>query len=189
MKYILGVIAVVVILIVSIILIANRGDNASAPAGIEPDNTVNLLDFADRVGTVEFTQKGRITAADEYREIRITVGRVERTIDVIQGYDGEVIERKVYPNTEAAYASFVEGLARVGFATEQEAAYEDKAGVCPLGKRFDYALKDGTQSIVSLWSTSCSRRDGTFGGNQSSVRTLFTNQIPEYRQVARGVRL
>ena len=183
MRYIVGVIAVVLIMFFGIIWAVNRGgDNGG-------DESVDLSQYVDRDGRVVFTHYGKVVGQQERRAVRVTVTREERVIEVLQGYDEQVIRTQTYPNIDAAYAEFIMSLHRAGYANEKEAE-EDPSGFCPLGNRYTYELDDGNEAeVLNLWSTSCSGREGTFAGDPPTVRRLFQLQIPNYNDLTRDVRL
>lgn len=183
MRYVVGVIIVVLALLFIIIALVNRGGN-DQPA----ERAVDLADYANQAAQVEFTQYGRVVGQEERRAIRITVSRTERVVEVLHGYEERVERREVFDNIEAAYSEFVMALHRAGYATEREAD-DDDSGICPTGKRYTYKLFDDDSRVFDNWSTSCSRSQGSFAGDASLVRRLFENQIIDYRDITRGVRL
>jgi hypothetical protein len=63
----------------------------------------------------------------------------------------------------------------------------DERGYCPAGRRYIYAIADGSDILQRYWSTSCG--EGTFAGRTKGVRALFQAQIPDYREFIRGVKL
>ncbi len=189
MKYVLGVFAVIVVLILSIILISNRG-NRSTENSQTGDQTVDLLDYTDKAGgTLLFETEGELRGDDERRAIRISVTRVERKVEILSGYKEEVIDSKSLPNTDEAYEALIYALDKAGYSRKQEPRYDSDKGACPFGKVYIYKLEDGSDDVIRSWSTSCSRRDGDFGGDASRVRRLFEKQIPDYRSITTDVRL
>lgn len=185
MRYLFGIIAIVIILFASIFFITRRGDDP-VPVG---QRQVELTDYADTGATLVYHKSGPVIAEEEHRSVRITVTRNVRTVELISGYDGTVISSKTFSNTPAAFESFVYALSRAGFTAEQDAEYESVTGVCPNGNRSEYILRENNQEISRLWSTSCSNSDGSFAGDRSLVENLFEDQIIDYRDVVRGTGL
>ncbi|CAN5612530.1 hypothetical protein BH23PAT1_BH23PAT1_3940 [soil metagenome] len=183
MRYIIGVIIVVLALFFILIALINRGGNDE-----QGERAVDLTDYANRAAQVEYTQYGRVVAQEDRRAVRISVSRTERVIEVLHGYEERVERREVFENIESAYSEFIMALHRAGYATEREAS-EDERGFCPTGKRYTYQLVNDTSRVFDNWSTSCSRAQGSFAGEAGLVRRLFENQIPEYSTITRGVRL
>jgi hypothetical protein len=186
MKYFLGFLAVVAVGILAIVLLTSGGP---AEPGQSGERQVTVTDYASGDAVVRLTVQGEIEAKEEHREIRITVGRNRRNIEILRGYDAEVIKSRPFDNSQAAYDEFLHALEKAGFANSQDSTVEDEEGVCPTGRRYIYEMLDNSEQVLRLWSTSCSRRDGTLAGNANLIRQLFEAQIPDYTEFARDVRL
>jgi hypothetical protein len=109
--------------------------------------------------------------------MRFTINSGTRTVDILQGYDGQVVSTRQYPNSTESFRAFVSALDRAGFTLTRVSTFKSEDGLCATGNRFNYDATQTTKS-VHTWSTSCSEK-GTFGGNTSQVQTLFTNQYPQ----------
>lgn len=188
MKYILGVFGVIVILIFAVILIVRRSPAPTTPAQTG-ERQVNLADYETKPATAILTTRGEIVGDEERRGIRITVSSQERVIEILRGYNETVDSRQSFSNNGNAFANFLSALDAAGFSREQETDVKDDRGSCPLGRRYDYKLQDGSEEIFRFWNTSCSTKIGSFGGNGNLVRRLFENQIPDYRKLTRDVEL
>lgn len=184
MKYIVGAVAVILVAVLGIILILGRSNDDQAG-----ERQVNVTDYADKDAILELTIQGRLVGQDDRRAIRITVSRTERHIAILRGYEETVERSQTFTNVEPAYTTFVRALGMAGFSRERQAIQTDERGVCPLGNRYIYILKDGPEQLMRLWSTSCGRDEGTFGGNANLIRQLFQNQIPDYKKIVSGVKL
>lgn len=189
MRYILGVFGVIVLMIFVVVLIARRGPDNSTSATKTNNLQAVLSDYESKPATVIFTTRGKVIGDEERRGIRITVSRQERVIEILKGYNETVETRQTYTNNDNAFANFLSALGVAGFANEQPTAIKDDRGICPLGRRFDYKLQDGSKEVFRFWNTSCGLRQGSFAGDGLLVRKLFENQIPDYRTVIRGVKL
>ena len=150
---------------------------------------MTLGDYAGSEAVVRLTVEGEIEAKEEHRAIRITVGRARRNVEVLRGYDAEVLKSQPLDNSQAAYDEFLQALTTAGFANRKDAPQEDERGVCPTGRRYIYEVLDSSEEVLRLWSTSCSGKQGTLAGNASLIRTLFEAQIPDYAEFTRDVRL
>lgn len=188
MKYVLGVFGVLVLLILAIILIFRRAPQPGVNNQTGQKQVV-LGEYETKPATVSLVTRGEVTAEEERRAIRITVSRDERVLEVLEGYEEKVLSRQTYPNNEDAYKIFLSALDTAGFSRQQKSEYKDERGVCPMGRRYVYRLQDGSEQILRTWNTSCSAKSGTFGGNGGVTRRLFQEQIPDYSQQTRGVRL
>jgi hypothetical protein len=188
MKYVLGVFAVVVLIILAVILVF-RGGGEDAPQNQAGEKTLQLSEYADKPATAVLTIEGKVVGDEARRAIRISVSRTERVFEVLSGYEENITQRETFTNNEAAYETFIHALDKAGFSRERESAIQDERGTCPLGKRYIYELQDGSEEVLRRWSTNCSRARGTYGGSASVTREIFENQIPDYRRLVRTVEL
>jgi hypothetical protein len=185
MKYILGIFGVILVAILAIVLITRGG-------GDKPNSTQKSLVVAEeaREGvSAVFTIQGAVVGENQRRAIRITINQSERRLEILTGY-GEAVERaQTYANTQAGFENFLVALDLAGFDNQKKTLIEDERGACPLGRRYTYELKEFSQDLLSLWSTSCGGKLGTFAGNKTTVSRLFERQIPGYDKQIRGVDL
>lgn len=182
----MGILAIIVVIVAAIVLTVTRD---STPRSQQGSSTVNITDYIDKPSTVEYTIEGDLNAEEDHRAIRISINRNMRTVEVLSGYNKTVIKTQSYPNTQAAYDEFMYGLKNAGFTRQQEAEFSNDNGVCPLGTRYIYKLRDDNGEVLRLWSTSCRRKDGSMGGNTDLIRRLFQKQIPNYGEVIKGVKI
>lgn len=187
MKYIIGFVVTILIFIVAIVAIANRGDDGDGA----PPTTVELSDYIDRDRSeVRYAVSGKIVSEEEHREVHFVISADKREVQIIQGYQNTVLDRRELANNHSAYAAFIESLEKAGFiSSRDDPRYDSPAGTCPTGKRYTYELREAGDEVVSLWGTSCSRTDGTFAGRNAAIERLFKDQFPEYERFARDVRL
>lgn len=183
MKYVFGVLAALLLVIVGILFFVRGGDEPAQQV-----KTQVLTDYAGGNSRVVFTTYGRLVGEDERRSVRVTVTPVERRIEVLGGYNENVIKTETFQNNQAAYENFLSALQRSGFTSKRSSSIEDPRGVCPSGRRFEYRLVSDGNDVSNLWSNSCDKA-GTFAGASTPVRTLFEAQIPEYSKQIQGVRL
>lgn len=186
MKYFLGVIAAIILVVLAVILIFRGGGDGDKPK----DQQVVLSDYVNSDATVRYTMDGRIVAKEKHYAIRINVSRTRRSVEILNGYDGQVERSQDYENDINAFNTFLEALELAGYTKAREnPEQEDDSGVCPTGNRYIYELTDTGAENLRLWSTSCTTRQGTFDGRASLVRQLFQAQIPNYSEVIRGIQL
>ncbi|MBA3758789.1 hypothetical protein H0X10_04145 [Candidatus Saccharibacteria bacterium] len=188
MRYIFAVFGVLIIMIFAVILIVRRNP-APVPASQTGKKQVVLGEYENKPVTAQYIRRGEITADEERNAIRVSVSNQERVIEILQGYNETVTKRQTYANNAKAFAIFLSALDSAGFAREKETTITDERGICPTGNRFVYKLQDGTEQILRFWATSCSTKQGSFGGNSVLVRSLFEKQIPDYSTVVRDVKL
>jgi hypothetical protein len=187
MKYVLGVLGFIILAVIAVVLLATTTGNRSDGVQ-EGTKIVNLADYISG-GEVSYTVAGKIVGEEEFKSVRITVSPSERKIQVLSGYSDKVEKEQVYANTGDAFDAFMRSLSNAGYTRERSVKNKDMRGTCPLGRRYTYKLQQGSDKVVDLWSTSCSAKEGTFGGNRTVIRQLFQNQVPEYNKFIRGYRI
>lgn len=184
MKYTIGFIAVILITILTFVLIwrgVMGGEDEVQPAP--------LTDYAISTTAMRLTTEGQVNPDKLHRAIRITVSRSESRVEILKGYDGEVIKGKSYPSTDEAYFTFLRALDLMGYTEgKDKPEMADHRGYCPAGKRYLYEIVDGVDLLQTYWSASCSKV-GNFEGDDSGIRKLFEEQIPDYRKFVDNVDL
>ena len=160
----------------------------------KPSTPVNvpksLSDYAGSSATVGLTTKGAINARENHREIRVIVGRSSRSIEIVRGYNNEVIRAKSYPNSKAAYSEFLYALSYSQFTRSRSSNVKTEEGVCALGNRYVLTLEQGGRDVSRLWTSTCSGiGKGTFGGSIAQILTLFEAQIPDYDKLTQNISL
>lgn len=183
-RTVIAIIFAIVLIILGVIFVRWLFRGSPAPVSTKP-----LHEYAQTDARVSFLTDGVINGDDLHRQIRITISRSERTIDVIRGYNGNVIKSKTQANNESAYDEFLNALRYARFSAERRSSVQKPDGVCPLGYRYIYSLtgsgKDDTD--FNFWSTTC--RGGTSGAQTKLVNELFQKQITDYRRFINEVDL
>jgi hypothetical protein len=197
MVYAFGVFFFLVIFIVLIVMFVrsdNGGDKQNQPQQqtSQPTSTQSKLDQAKTTSgsQVIYTVNGSVVATEERRSIRMTVSASERIIEILSGYQGEVLKTQRYSNNQQAYDAFLSALKGAGFEASQppkEGSTEQTA--CPTGLHYQYQIKVPNVGEHYTWATSCSRKDGTFAGKGALSSTLFEDQFPDYSTFTSGVQL
>lgn len=155
-------------LIVLLFTRAFSGSNTTAPTP--------LVNFANTDTVVTMYIDGPVVANQQYRGLRITVGRDEVKSELMDGYQKDVVSQQTFDNNSTAYATFLKALQRAGFnepiATNITA---DERGLCPQRNRFIYTLEDGQTEKKRMWTSQCG---GNYQGMQQLTRQLFLAQVP-----------
>ncbi len=186
MRYVVGVLAIVVIAIFAVVLIGSH--HSSPPKTSTTKQVLKLPDYADKNSKTMLTAQGPVVGEDQFQSIRITVSRDNRRVEILQGYEGNTVNSEQFANTQSAYDVFLRALNNANFNSKRASSFADERGVCALGDRYIYDLQNDNDQVVHTWSTSCGG-EGTFAGKSSLVRQLFQNQIPDYGKFVSGVRL
>lgn len=178
-RYFLGFLAAVALIVVVFILII-RGFSGGERA---PES--ELTDYARTQTVMRMTVEGEVNADQEHRSAIVTVGRSNNTIELVQGYEGRVMQTRTYASNEEAYATFLRALQLQGYTRgDDNPDREDSRGVCPTGKVYTFEIVTGSAVVQRFWTTSC--KEGTFRGNTNLIRTLFREQIPDYSEIISG---
>lgn len=189
---ILGFVFVVVIVIIFFWFLFNTrpSNSTNETQNTEQKTDKSLQEYAGTNTAVTFTSDGIINGQDEHRQIRITVNNTARTLEIVQGYQNTVINTYSFANNQEAYKQFLAALNTSGYAKEKvDAKVKNPEGQCPLGIRYYYDASNVENFPDNLWSSSCGKQIGTFGGNFSDVRSLFQLQIPSYNTLTQNVSL
>ena len=155
-------------LVILVIILVVKAFTGAGKKAVITERTP-ITSYVDTSTAMEFSASGPIVAQEDYDSIRISVGRDERRIDILRGYEGEIVATRTYENTEAAYNEFLHALALNGYAVGEpsENTSEEVAGRCASGSRYIFAVKDGNREIESRWTTSCGKLDADlFSGSK-----------------------
>lgn len=181
MRYIVGFligIGLIVLTFILIVRIFSGGGDEAAPRRID----LNSYSTTDTV--MRLTMDGPIVADPQHQQVRITVGRDNVLFERFQGYQGDVVDTRNYPNNPDAYAQFLYAIQKAGYTLGDPKAPKDERGSCPTGQRFIYEAIGQGESIVRWWTTSCGKQ-GNFEGKGSAIRSLFKKQVPDYQELTR----
>jgi hypothetical protein len=159
---------------------------------VESVSTVDLSDIDTSNTTVKLTIEGAVVASNDQRSMTIEVGRNKVEMKVFKDYGQTVLREASYPNNIEAYESFLKALEASRFTKVREgadASNDDARGKCADGRRYIIETKSLDESIMKLWGTSCSKTQGTAGGNLVKIRALFKKQVPDYLELSKDITL
>lgn len=182
---------VIVGFILLVMIISRIGSSVKKSNTNKKNTTSKVIDVTKYVNNnskVVLTLGGRINGDDAHRAVRITVDSASRTAEIIQGYQGNVINTQTAVNNPDAYEQFIYAIATSGFSKERKTTQTDDRGACPLGQRYVYEIFENDNSVMRRWSTSCGAI-GTMGGRQSQINELFKRQITDYSTFTRNIQL
>jgi hypothetical protein len=183
MKFIFGVLGVILVVIFAIVLIARGGGGGNKPKPLSVSDQ-------NREGTsAQITTQGKLVGEEERRAIRIVVTQNERRLEILNGYEEAVDRTQVYPNTPSAYENFLIAIDKAGIEKKRETKQTDERGACPMGNTYIYQVRDFSQDLVRAWGASCGTKVGTFAGKGDVIRKLFQEQIPDYTTQIKDVDL
>ena len=182
MRAIITIVVIFFIIFLGVLIFGHRGKSPSTTP------VKHLADYASTDVQMQLTTQGQINGDDVHREIVVTIGRTQRTISVIQGYQGNVLKSESLANNQNAYSAFLSSLDVAGYTKVHKSKYTTEAGQCPLGQRFIYEIINNGNDNMHTWSTSCGG-SATFGGQTSTVQQLYQNQITNYDDFTADVNL
>ncbi len=182
MRYIVALL-IAIGLVVIFIIILMRAIFGGGDAPVE-QKQVNLADY-DRTNVVmRLVVDGPVTADEEHRQVHIQVGRDGNTVQIIRGYQGEVIRKEQTNSNSSAYGNFLRAIDLLGYSDGNKSkAQEDYRGHCPFGQRYIFQIMDGNDLKQQFWSTSCNDGSGSFHGQSDQIVELFQAQIPNYSTI------
>ena len=181
MRYLVGFLLTLVLLVVAIILIFHHGGNS----GKVPQTQAPLTSYAnDPTSAVRLTVDGPITAPQTHSQVRITVDDSNATFELVNGYNGEVVRTSQTPETSESYAVFLHALQHAGYTLGNTASdLKDERGYCPAGNRYIFEVTKGGDDIQRFWATNCNGTPKSFRGNTNTVLDLFKAQVPNYNNL------
>ncbi len=157
-------------------LIFGSGTKKNAAPSAAPQKPLTVRDYTNRDSRMVYTVEGNVRGNNMYRAVRTTVTREYRLIEVIEGYQNNVIKSQKEANNQEAYATFLAAIESKGYGKERKTKKADDEGACPLGQKFVYEIYDGQKQVQRFWATTCGSQ-GTSGANNPVVRILFDRQI------------
>ena len=185
MKYFLGFLATIVLVVVVFILVI-RGFTADRT----PKDILVLADQSTSSLSVQYTVDGPVNSQQEHVGYRIIIDKNEAKIETYKGYQNEITSTKTYVNNTDAYGTFLRALDIAGFSKgvePKDGKDSDERGVCADGNRSTYEIKNSNQGDKRYWTTTCG--GGTFKGDDNEVAALFERQIPEFSRAVSELEL
>lgn len=178
MRYFIGfLVAIGLIILIIVLLFGGSGDSSKTKV---PATSKTLDSYANTDAEASMLIDGPVNSDQNHRSVKITVGQNSVVYQEFGGYDGQVIQQKMYHNTRTSYATFLRALDLVGFTRgSTDTKLSDERGRCPLGERSVFEFKQGSHSFERLWVTTCGGAK-TYLGNTSATMTLFKQQVPDY---------
>jgi hypothetical protein len=179
MRYFLGfLIAIGLVALVIILVVKGLGNNNATGPQPKP-----LSSYANTDAVASLLIGGPIVADQNYQQIEISISQVSSQISIINGYQGTVVNTKIYANNTNAYSAFLSSLQHYGFNLgNSNYAHKTPAGFCSSGNTYTYSLTNGNDTIFNYWAASCAK-EGNFEGVVANINNLFQLQIPDYKQI------
>jgi hypothetical protein len=184
MRYFIGFLVTIGLIIILIILLFHGGGKSKVPATAK-----SLTSYAATDAEVSMTIDGPVNAASEHEQVRVTVNRDNVTYQHIKGYDGQVVDTQIFANTENSYDVFLHALLHAGFTKgDSNKALQDERGYCATGDRYIFELNQDNDNLERYWASSCGSPK-TYLGALNLTLTLFQAQVPGYQNLTSGIQL
>ncbi len=183
MRYLLlFLIGIGLIVLIFVLLLKNFSSSNVAPK--KP-----LIDYATTNAVMQITISGPVVADQNHKEVQVTIGQTANQINIIQGYQGTIINTQTYQNNESAYAVFLRAIDSAGFTDgNSNPNLTDDRGFCAQGDTYNFEIINGPSTVQNYWATNCGSQ-GTFQGDVGLIMSLFQAQIPNYGTVTSNVSL
>ncbi len=178
-RYLIGILAFLGLAIVLMVLLLTGGHKSPTTHSIPP----TLQSYANTDAYVQLFIDGPIVAPVNHNALSITVSQYNASFALYQGYQGNVINYKIYNNDENSFRNFLATLYYAGFMDGRKVQYSSNIGLCPKGDKYDLYLNYDGQTIEHYWTTSCSDITSSFAGNMELTLTLFNDQIPNLQSL------
>jgi hypothetical protein len=184
MRYFLGfLIAIGLLALVIILVVKSLSHNATGP---QPKP---LSSYSNTYAVAGLLIGGPIVADQNYHQFQINISQFSSQINIIQGYQGTVVNTQTFSNNSSAFSAFLSALQGNDFALgNSNYKYKTPAGFCSFGDTYSYSLTNGNNAIVNYWATSCGGQ-GNFKGITGNINQLFEAQIPDFSQITSATTL
>lgn len=140
---------------------------------------------------VRMSVRGPIKGNEDFYSYEITISPGKRNMTTYQGYVGKQVGTKNYDNNRNAYEQFVYALDIAGIMDNQPftGSDNDLRGICATGLVYQFDVLSGSNTIQSLWTTTCKSVKGSLGASRSYLSSLFEDQIPDFSQLKSKINL
>jgi hypothetical protein len=190
LRYFIGFFVTIGLIIVLIVLLFGGGGDKKTSDTPEAPKTLSSI--ADTDAQVRMTIAGAVRSNQEYTEVQVTVDRNSANLDIISGFEGNVVDSQNFASNQPAYETFLRALTHAGYMLGEKGAkgklYADDRGYCPTGQRYIFEIIENGKTVQRYWSSSCGKSaPKTYLGTTSLTITLFQRQIPEYNTLTDDV--
>jgi hypothetical protein len=179
MRYFIGFLVTVLLIITLIVLLFNGGGKQNVKT-----TKKSLTSYASTDAEVSMTIAGPIVYNTDHSEVRVTVGRDNVTFQQIKGYDGQVVNTQIFENTQNSYDAFLHALQHAGFTRgDNNPALKNDVGYCSTGQRYIFQMNQDGEELQRYWASGCGGTK-TYLGAINLTLTLFQAQVPDYSDLA-----
>jgi hypothetical protein len=183
MRYFVGFIIALGLIVLLIILIFSGGGKPKVPTTSKP-----LDSYAFTDATAEMTVDAPVNAPELHQQVKVIVSNTSIVYEEIKGYNGQVVNLQTFGSSVNAFAAFLHALDVAGFTKgDTDPDHADARGYCPLGDRYIFELKQDGKTIEHFWATTC-RKPQTYQGDALVTAQLFRAQVPNYEDLTKDIK-
>ena len=185
MRYFIGFVVTIGLIILLIVLLFGGGGGNKVPNSSKP-----LTSYATTDAVAKLTIDGPINNQQQHQQVQISVDNTQVLYEQLQGYDGSVVAQKTYGSSQNAYYNFLAALGvSAGFTKgNTSSALSDERGYCPSGDRYVLELTQDGKDVERFWATNCGGTK-TYGGSLNLTLSLFKAQVPDYNTLIQSLSL
>jgi hypothetical protein len=148
-----------------------------------------LTDYSNTNTVVEMTINGPVNDNQDHNAVQMIVGQTQSEINIIRGYQDNVINTQSYPNNSAAYGWLLRSLELAGYTEgKSDPSLSDYRGYCTAGDVYVFQVLSGSTVIEQYWATSCGGQ-GNSKGNIPLIESLFQAQFPDYGDITTNINI
>lgn len=176
-KYIIGLFIALGLIILLVVLIVSGSSSGSSKKSVYLPNYINHPN-----SSVSMTMVGPITSNQTHNYLTITVSPSSVVYNLYQGYGSNLINSKIYNNTNSSYRALLYALYYDGFDLGNNTSkLSNSTGYCSIGDVYIFRLSDNGNTISKYWATNCSSTPSTYSGQLGATISLFKAQVPDYQ--------
>ncbi len=175
------VIALLIAAVVSIGRAIFGGGSSSSDETAQIDEGRDALLDTSAGHSVQMTVRGPLVADEQFQSYQVEVSNSERSITAYKGYLESRTNGTSLSNNTRAYEQFVYALDKANMMKGDEPKDEDAndlRGICASGYVYEFAVLSNSNTVKSLWTSTCGGSKGTLDASKEQLTKLFLDQIP-----------
>lgn len=186
---VITIVAVAAVVAIGRSLLGGGSSTPSTPGEIDEGRAALLSSDISR--SVQVTVRGPIVADEKFRSYQINISPTQRFMATYEGYLENEIESIDLDNSVVAYEEFVFALdkRRMMDGRELPEDQNDLRGVCATKRVYEFETLVNSETVKKLWTSDCDGARGSTVASTSEIISMFLNQIPDGRKMARGAGL
>lgn len=187
--FVLIVAAIAIAALVSLARVAFFSSGTTNTVQVDVSEEALLSTTVDR--SVTMTVRGPIVANEAFHSYQITVTPSSRDLTTYTSYLDHQVDSIQLDNNIPGYEQFVYALNRADLVKGKQftGADNDVRGICATGMVYQFTVKNGTQPVKELWTSTCGGSKGSLDASVMQLKNLFMTQIPGSQSLVSKVNL